>query len=251
MQQIKKEDQPKLYALIALSVAVFGYFIYSYAFASNTPAPGNKPAAGASPAAPAGGAPAADAAPAGGAPVANNAAAAPQDQTFQPEKVRPTVGGRDPFQPIGVASAATPQAPPPPTPAAPMAPRLPQPSAVPAVAAAPKKLPKSLQELLYSGDATPNGKAPVRPVDPGPPPVPELVVTGVVLGDPTSGNARNVAILRSPNGEERRFVSAGDYVGNGYTVVAVYADGIELKDKAGNRRVTIKLGQSGDKTRAK
>ena len=90
----------------------------------------------------------------------------------------------------------------------------------------------------------------VNPVIPEAPPVPSLAVTGVVLGDPTSGNPRNVAILRSGAGEERRFVSVGDYVGNGYTVVAVHADGVEIQDKAGNRRVTIKLGQPGDNARA-
>jgi hypothetical protein len=83
-------------------------------------------------------------------------------------------------------------------------------------------------------------------------PPPDLTVTGVVLGDLSTGVTRNVAILRGKGqGEEdRRFVSVGDPVGNGFRVAAVNADGVDLEDSAGNRRVTLRLGKSGEDVRA-
>jgi hypothetical protein len=95
---------------------------------------------------------------------------------------------------------------------------------------------------------SPNGGPIVLP----PPEPPEMVVTGVVLGDLSSGAARNVAIMRGKSAkgeEERRFVSVGDPLGNGFTVTAVHADGVDIKDKT--RRITLKLGSAGDNARAK
>lgn len=243
MKPVDKKDLPKLYVLIALAVIIFGFFIYSMTFGSEAPpasAAGNKKK------------PAKTSAP--GAAVASNgsagagateAAASGTPAVFDPRMYGPPQGGRDPFQPVGMVAAA-PQLPPPPV-SAPV--QRVAPIYVPPAAPIQRLRPSgSLGDLL--GNAGKAQDASAKPVEMGPPPAPTLAVTGVVLGDPTSGNPRNVAILRANNGEDRRFVSVGDYVGNGYTVVAVHADGVEIQDKAGNRRVTIKLGQPGDNARA-
>ena len=262
MKPIDKKDMPKLYAVIGAAVLLLGYVLYT---SFGTPAPdvsasGKKDAAAGAPA-PGGAAngTAVAAAPGGqqgpGQPGATLVAPAEDLNTVGP----PTGAGKDPFQPIGIATPPT---------AAPAGPK-PFKTALAVLKSPPppaprEKLPSSLSDLLNSKGQGPNQpqNAPtagsVNPVEVAPE-APDLNVTGIVLGDPTTGNPRNVAILRAKSGDERRFVSVGDYVGNGFTVVAVHADGVEIKDKAGNRRVTIKLGQplgsgtlsTGDRTRAK
>lgn len=249
MKPVDKKDLPKLYVLVALAVCILGYFVYSM-IAGDAPAAS---AAGTKTDTAKNGAPGtAVASNKGGAPAGGAAGASAQDTppvAFDPGVYGPPQGGRDPFQPVGPTAPTTPTPAPVAnnTPPSPKVPPLFPPSSGPKPER--PRPPSRLADLLGPGSNA--GATAVRPVEIESPPAPALVVTGVVLGDPTSGNPRNVAILRGNSSEERRFVSVGDYVGNGYTVVAVHADGVEIQDKAGNRRVTIKLGQPGDNARAK
>ncbi len=242
MKPVDKKDLPKLYVLVACAVAIVGYFVYSMVFGAETPASaaGNKKeSASGKTTAPN---PAKDGAGSGA-----DAPGATQDDkslAFDLRMYGPPSGGRDPFQPVGPTAAT-----PPPSVANKSAPQpIVPPLFPPAARPNPPRPPSSLGSLLGNAGAT---QGTIKPVELEPAPVPTLVVTGVVMGDSTVSNPRNIAILRGSSGEERRFVSVGDYVGNGYTVVAVHADGVEIQDKAGNRRVTIKLGQPGDNARAK
>ncbi|GAB4458780.1 MAG: hypothetical protein OHK0029_20440 [Armatimonadaceae bacterium] len=220
-KQIDPKEKPKLFALIGLAVCVFGYLIYSSMGALAPPAPPKpeepkKEAAAGVAAANAG----------------RTNGAEGQPVVFDPSLVGPPTGGKDPFQPVAGAV---------PTPAAP-----PRVAPVPAPRPVIRATPIPMAQLLE----TANRRAiPPKPVEMGPPPAPALVVTGVVLGDQRLKNPRNVAILRRPGSEERLFVSVGDSVENGYRVVEVNAGGVELE--AGDHRVTLELGNSGEQTRAK
>jgi len=228
MKSIDKKDLPKLYVLIGLAVCILGYAIFQF-----TSGGGNTARAAATkPVAPkAGGA--------AGAPTAAGAAApgaaiAPGSLPgFDVALVGPPTGGRDPFMPEGPAQTAQPAPPPHPV----------------AVAARPPLTP--LNKLLQLDKPSAPKPAPASSPMPVDVPPPDLTVTGVVLGDLSTGVTRNVAILRGKGGEEdRRFVSVGDPVGNGFRVAAVNADGVDLEDSAGNRRVTLRLGKSGEDVRA-
>ncbi len=73
-------------------------------------------------------------------------------------------------------------------------------------------------------------------MSPPPPPVPDYVVTGVVRDETPDACSGKVAILRGGDGSgERRFVRCGDPVGNGFKVIAVRTDGVELAERRAPR----------------
>jgi hypothetical protein len=231
MKPIEKKDLPKLYVLIGLAVCVLGFAIFQFsAGMGSTPASASTTVKADDAKA---GAPGS----AAGA-VAGTPGAAPGVAGFDVALVGPPSGGKDPFLPAGPAKPENSVALPP---------------ARPVAGAAARPL-TGLAGLLAS--VAPMPKPSVSPVELSKPvavvvPVPDLKVTGVVLGDLSTGVTRNVAILRGGQGDEdRRFVSVGDPVGNGFRVAAVHADGVEIEDSAGNRRVTLRLGKSGEDVRA-
>lgn len=220
--KIEKKDQPKLIVVAVLFVGALVYCVVQMTAAPTTQA-ASKSA----------GAPAGDAA--GGAsgtatPVGALAAAAdPAAEAFEADRFAQMSGGKDPFVPNGPAAAKNTTAPPPvagrvrvaATPPAPPLDWLGKPGKIPAAP------PDS-----WGGEGAAGPDAPPVPPTPVAVPAPRYEVTGIVRGEVT------VAILRS--GEERRFVRAGDSVGNGFTVTGIGADGVEIQ--SGERRVTLKLG---------
>jgi hypothetical protein len=103
--------------------------------------------------------------------------------------------------------------------------------------------------------------APVLLPPPSPPP---YTVTGVVVADRDNPRATPIAVLRGGASEtntavaktagapltmvaaatpaDRRFVTIGDPVGNGFVVAEVRADGVVLR--SGKRLVTLKIGMA-------
>ena len=84
-----------------------------------------------------------------------------------------------------------------------------------------------------------------------PPPPPALTVTGIVISVPQPGlpTAESVAVMRgagSAGVDERRFVRAGDSVGNGFVVAHVRRDSVVIKStaKGDNRRIVLHLGEA-------
>jgi hypothetical protein len=229
MKSIDKKDLPKLYVLIGLAVCILGYAIFQFsAGMGSTPASASTTVKTEAKA----GTPSSAAGATAGTP-----SAAPGIAGFDVALVGPPSGGKDPFMPTGLAKPASGAALPPPQ----------------QVAAAVRPA-TGLAGFLNS--VAPLQKPSVNPVALSKPaevdvPVPGLTVTGVVLGDLSTGVTRNVAILRGGTGDgDRRFVSVGDPVGNGFRVAAVHADGVDIEDSAGNRRVTLRLGKSGEDVRA-
>jgi hypothetical protein len=235
MKPIDPKDKPKLFIMIgvgAVVVSVVGYEIFTMMGPPPHPAAATQPATAKKDGKNATVAANTDKTPQSSAAAAMDAALA----------VEPA-GGRDPFMPSGSA-APTKKA-----------------VVVPGVAAAAPPPHSTLGDLLKP---LPNGNTgAIHPagwhMTPGtmttvailpPPPVPTISVTGVVLGEP--GVDDPVAIIHGGDtkGEERRYLTIGDYVGNGYRIVAVYADGIDIEEKTGRRRVTIRLGQTGEDSRA-
>lgn len=253
MKPIEQKDKPKLYALVALTVCFLGYAAFTATSGAGSTPPvassAAKPAPSISPAP--GKAPGIIAAVPGNP---NDPNAPPIDVADMITKMGPPAGGRDPFYPVGPA-AKNGNAPAPNTP----------PSRVvttPAPTPAPPLPRKGLDTLLgmdkmqkpsmpgFAVNEVPRPLETPKPVVLAPPPPPDFVVTGVVLsGDDED---KSVAILHGKDtkgGDERRFVVAGDYVGNGFSVASVHADGVDLRDKAGSRHVTLKIGQK-ETTRA-
>jgi hypothetical protein len=279
MKPLDKKDMPKLYALGGLAACIFGYAVYQFAAgggstatasakvakgAKASPAPGAAAgptgagpiAAGTTPGAPGtpGGAASPTAAGKAGGITGTMVSTAGGIAPFDAALVGPPSGGKDPFMPVGKAAQAKTGV---------SAPAPARTTAVPSftpIAAAPRKT--GLDQLLdmaqqKMGPGNPSAARTVGsptggPVVLPPPPPPDMVVTGVVLGDVSTGAARNVAIMRGKGGDgkdERRFVSVGDPLGNGFTVTAVHADGVDIKDKT--RNITLKIGSAGDNARAK
>jgi len=160
----------------------------------------------------------------------------------------PPTGGKDPFQPSGRFAPATPT----PTPAPPRV-----------AIATPLPAPKATSSgpIFTQLTSLGPGPAPVAPVVMPPPAPPAYTVTGVVVADRDNPGAAPIAVLRggagagdagngklastptmtaSSNTSERRFVTIGDPVGNGFVVAAVRADGVDLR--SGKRLVTLKIG---------
>ena len=231
MKPVDSKDKPKLIVLVLLSVAVIGYGLLQLTsgLAGATPRPSAKPekTAAATP----------DAASTGQLP---SLATHPDDPSVVPE---PSVG--DPFVPrMRTDSAQVPAGQPAPArmtkplpgiPAsvlaslgkagAPPVPALPDPSGNPG-----------------PGPDSPAGAtAPVGPVEVAPPPPPTLNVAGVLVAEPGS-EGRSVAILSGSG--EKRYVTAGDPVGNGYVVASVSLRGVEVVDQASkSRRFTFALSK--------
>jgi hypothetical protein len=258
MKPLNENDKPKLYVLVALTVCVLGYGAFSFSAGGGTTtaaeAASPTPTASASPSGTTG---TGTVASAPGA-TANGATADPSQAeainvAAMIEKMGPPTGGRDPFQPVGPAATANNPAPPPV-------------STTPTITAVPTPVPQRpaprLEALLGMSNMRPQRPgmealaepsvtvgatitpAPTVPVVVAPPPPPDVVVTGVVLGGDTDDKG-GVAILRAKASgkDERRFVSVGDYVGNGFSVASVHAGGVHLKNKAGDRVVELKIGK--------
>ena len=186
--------------------------------------------------------------------------------------VGPPLGGKDPFMPFATAASVSvvPPAPvaPPVKPAIPFTPppglavgRL---DSLLSKAGITSTIPSSVSrggvsiaEVMNGGGgmSNPTGFSGPPPsaasvVALPPPPPPALMVTGIVIGVPQPGvpTAASVAIIRGAgtgSGEERRFVRAGDSVGNGFVVAHVRRDSVVIKSstKGDNRRVTLHLGE--------
>lgn len=247
MKSLDKKDLPKLIAMIVVAIGLFAYAIVQFSAASNT-----------------GTARAADATKKQGDSTVGakpdqtgqvgSAVTAAEDETGQtgmpwdPRLIGFPSGGRDPFTPTGVAAEKDTEAP--------------QPRIAPSVAAVPAPTgpdgPNAdgrfaqllgLNRMnpgrsgLPSDASRPSGATGAMVLPPPPPPA--FIVTGVVMGDSNAGDNRNIAILRGasgPGGEDRRFVTVGDEVGNGFVVAAVHDMGVDLKERNGSRHVTLKLG---------
>lgn len=214
MKKIDKKDLPKLIGLIFVSVVLFGFAVAQ--FLAPTTSAGTPEATGALAEASTTGTPDAE--------NPDGSAKAETPDTFAVEDIAILTSGKDPFVPNG--------------PAAPLATLSPQivPSRPPRIEPLPPSPePQGGAPPYFSPPSTSQGPSLPPFVPEPPPPPPAYTVTGIVRGD------NSVAILRGGNGTgERRFVRAGDPVGNGFTVVAVRRDGVVIK--SGDRRVVLKLG---------
>jgi len=248
MKPVDKKDLPKLIVLIVVSVGVFGWFMVS--MLTSSPAPANATAAQKAEAEKA----------------QEEAAAAdttaPEDQPFDVSSVRLLTGGKDPFIPNGpaVPESALGVAVPLPTTPAPATPLPYKPrvggKGLGNIFGTNKNYVRPGAEFMNSTDA-PTGNAgtgnvaPVVVPPPPPPTAPVYTVTGVIMGQ--DEEAKSVAILRGGSEGERRYVSAGDEVGNGYVVSKVTPSGVELKLKGTKHSVTMPIGKANaeEKSRAK
>jgi len=234
MKPIKKEDMPKLAALIALSVGVGGYIIFEVITQVVPPAPSAAatpaPNTAASPGVPAPGG--AQVALANGAtPVPGGAPGAtptgPYGGELDPANWNPVlINGKDPFMPT---------APPPVAPTRP-APILINPgnpmSSHPPI--------RTATNLFVQPPVGPVHVVTPATPPPPPPPAPTYSVVGVVLADRNAVGAKegqDVAILRS--GTDRRFVTVGDPVANGFKVAAIHSGGVDIR--SGDRIATLPL----------
>jgi hypothetical protein len=240
MKKIDKKELPKLIALVVLSAGVFGYAAMQFMAPPKTSA--GTPAKSANGAASDAGQPQAgqeDAEGAGG-----------DASEFHVQDLAIVTTGKDPFVPNGPAAPRDPNAPPPPAAPAPAPPvqvavAAPAPGPMPALPVTGMGGPPPFPALGMQVQEVPRPQpgAAVRPVVLPPPPPPSYTVTGVVRDETPDACSGKVAILRGGEGNaERRFVKCGDSVGNGFTVIAVRQDGVEIE--SGSRRVTLKLGAS-------
>ena len=239
MKPIKKEDMPKLIVLIVLAVGMFVFALTQFmsnpaaSVASTPPAPGAAPTT-------AGGAAATTAS-------QLPAPEAPADPELDFLHIGPPAGGKDPFTPNGPAAPVV--ATPAPVVVAPVVRPLPP-------VAANTERGNGLDRLLGIRNIHPNGldmddTKPGMPT-PGPAvvelPAPVWTVSGIVLAErDTDGikRGRDVAILRDATGN-RRFVTVGDPVDNGYHVSAVRPGGVEIRNK--NRTAMIRIESSAVST---
>lgn len=269
---IDKKDLPKLIGLVVLAVGAFVFALIQLAPTTSASSAKPKPA-------PAGttGSPAAAATAKGDKPDAAS------DATFVADDIAILTSGKDPFVPNGPAAVTLD-----PTVAAPKAAPAAKPVSAPSENAAPvvREItpPAPVLPSRFGGRAADaESEAVAKPAMPAPvlppPAPPAYVVTGVVRGQNPDGSD-NIAILRgggasasSSSGpsvaaatpgsapaetaaaaaaptttSERRFVRAGDAVGNGFLVVAVRRDGVTLAHSGSKSRVTLTLG---DNSRAK
>jgi hypothetical protein len=247
MKPIKKEDLPKLIVLIVLSVGIFGFGVMQF-MSLSAPAP---PAASAST-----GADGAGSTPTTGTVVASAAGvvpgqdasglATPADPELDYLHIGPPMGGKDPFIPNGGAAPIA-KSPDP----APVSAPAPTEAALPAPVPGGKN--SNLAKLLGLKDMRQNsvnledldgGKAaPAVPVIVELP-APAWGVAGIVLAERDSDGikrGRDVAILRDGTGN-RRFVTVGDPVDNGYHVSAVRPGVVEIRNK--NRTKLIHIDSS-------
>ena len=264
MKKLDKKDQPKLIALIVLSLGAFVFALMQ--LAPSTKASSKPTGAAAKDGGAATGA-GRQAGAASGAGAAGTSTAGSAPTTFDAGDIAILTSGKDPFVPNGTAAApadggsSTTAAP-----SAPAKKSSPAPSV--AVTSAGSRQGPKIEEMFGGrpprggGDAPASGPVPTVPAPPvaPPPPPPALVVTGIVRGlGNEQGGTDDVAILRGSSGgatssdgkdapaggdivgEQRLFVRVGDAVGNGFTVVAVHRDGVEIA--SGRRRIILKLGE--------
>jgi hypothetical protein len=255
MKPIDKKDRPKLVMLGVLSAGAFGFAVTQFTATPTTNA-GTRPAAAKAAAAAASGQPAPD----GG----TSAPAAADGTSPGVSDIRLVTSGKNPFVPNGpaavkkVAAAIISESRPDVgTPRDSAAPRhdvsdagtrgaaallgsLPGPGSAPGGGVTPPPwLPPAVAAVTGAGSglvSAAGGASAAMPVAPAPAPPPDYVVTGIVRGD-----GDDVAILRGGSGDERRFVRAGDPLGNDFVVKAVRADGVEIA--RGERRIVLKLGE--------
>jgi hypothetical protein len=243
MKQIDKKEMPKLVVLAVLALGVFGFALMQLTGTTTkaaTKPPTTTEAAAGTPSAPA---TTATAAVPTGTPAAQPAVGA----DGAPADVAMLTSGKDPFVPNGPAAPHDPAAPPVPSAPPTLVAAGPKPDARNMMGLAslqPGGQPKIWGAPLVPAPVTAGGPGGLRGpgpetaanvVPPAPLAPPAYTVTGVVRGD------EDIAILRSGAGDgERRFVRPGDPVGNGFKVIAVHADGVEIG--SGDRRVTLKLG---------
>jgi hypothetical protein len=226
MKPVDPQDKPKLIVLSVLSAGVFGYGLLQLGsgLAGAAPSPvAKKPVVVQGVAASAGDASA-------------NTVSAPTDS----ESVVPDPSAGDPFLPKFVTEAAPAGA---------------VPSSVAAVGGgAGQPLPVLPDSVLASigrpgkppvslpgpkSGAVEGADPAVAPVEVGPPPPPSLHVAGLLVAEPGS-DGRSVAILAGSG--EKRYVTAGDPVGNGYVVASVSLKGVEVVDPNNRgRRFTFSL----------
>lgn len=206
MKPLNEKDKPKLFALIGLSVLVLGFGAYQITAGmagAAPPPPPPKEEVRVAEASPA--EEAAALAFTGGGDIAPNPSA-----------------GRDPFSPqINLSSVDA-------APARPAAPGPPLPNL-------------GVPGAFVPGGASARSAASPKPevVVVPPPPPPTLTVSGVLVASRDAGG-RSVAVLTG--GGDRRYVTVGDPVGNGFVVSAVSLDGVEVVDGAhGTRRFTFRL----------
>jgi hypothetical protein len=235
MKPLNKEDMPKLIVLIVLAVGIFGFALVQFISSSS-------PSVAATPAAP-------GSTPGAGTTVTSAAGpgSAAQDVPVEPEldflHIGPPMGGKDPFIPNGSASV--------------------DPTATVAAATVVRALPpvalssskpvdfgKILADIRPDGPTmTEREEKPAVDSKPMAPvvvelPAPAWNVSGIVLAERDSDGikrGRDVAILRDTTGN-RRFVTVGDPVDNGYRVSAVQPGGVEIRNK--NRTAMIHLDSS-------
>lgn len=240
MKPIKKEDMPKLILLIVFAVGMFGFALTQFmsnpasSVAATPPTPGTVPAKGS----------------VGGTPTTTALVPAPEvsaDPELDFLHIGPPAGGKDPFSPNGPAAPVA--AMPAPVVVAPVV------RPLPPVAVNTDKG-NGLDRLLGIRSIRPNGidmgmdgSQPGMP-NPGPGPAvvelpaPAWTASGIVLAErDTDGikRGRDVAILRDAAGN-RRFVTVGDPVDNGYHVSAVRPGGVEIRNH--NRTAMIHLESS-------
>jgi hypothetical protein len=243
MKPSNNKEQQKILLVVALAVAmvaVVGYNLFGTqgSAAPAAPAPSGSPSPGAAAAATA----SSSATPGGPA-----SPGAPTKASIIDFSTIPMVtSGRDPFVPNGPAAATNQPAPTPSRPPSIYIPQVPQKGEIGKGLAGAMRLgnPGGAADDAGGGSGFPSApkQEPVRLPDPVPP---AYVVTGVVLGDK---GGRDVAILRggASGQDERKFVTVGEDVGNGFYVAAIQANGIVLKSraKATLNPVNLTLGRS-------
>jgi hypothetical protein len=237
MQNVDPKDRPKLYALIGAAVVVFGIviFVTMQSIASVSPQhPASTPAP--PPVASAAGATGATATPAApGAPVVAGAAPPPGTTPTTFIVDGPLKQGRDPFAPVPDDRLARE--------AVRVIEIFPQKKPTPGQTAAKNTLVSSLPMIgpvinkgirdlqtqrselgSISDDIDKVSKTPSVEVLPlAPPP---YVVSGVLIGEP---GGRDVAILRSVPGGDRRFVVVGEKLDGGFMVTSISSDGVKVR----------------------
>ncbi|MES2461949.1 MAG: hypothetical protein V4671_15300 [Armatimonadota bacterium] len=242
MKPLNKEDMPKLIVLIVLAVGIFGFALFQFVASSS-------PSVAAVPAAPAAASGTASTGTLVASAAGSGTVSASPDGAVEPEldflHVGPPTGGKDPFIPNGSAAekpvtvAVVPAARP-----------------LPSVVATDSKRSNviSIMQPFGSNQPTfqerePKAASKEKPVETMPIelPAPAWSISGIVLAERDSDGikrGRDVAILRDSAGN-RRFVTVGDPVDNGYHVSAVLSGGVEIRND--KRTTMIHLNSSTSK----
>lgn len=243
MKPTSNKETPKIIALAALAVAAVGVGVVQFVLPQGAGANANAASPKASPSPEAGassgnGAASAASATSGADPAAVAAASGPIPMS----QIQLQANGRDPFMPSGPAAAEPVSARPlPPASPPPYIPRVPQNGEIGKGLRAGAS--RDIGDIVL-GPRKGASEASSKPVIVlPPPPPPAYTVTGVVLGD---RGGRDVAILRGSGGtgagqEERRFVTVGEDVGNGFYVASIHANGIILRSRTNTSQVPVSL----------